>query len=132
MCTGRYDRFSTSTLEFSTDIAAVAPAGYLRLGPLSIFLSLSAGLRGWSPAEHGPSSGPRLVQPGDPRLVRRIAHAVRVPLRLRRDREHRVDERVERLLALGLGRFDHERALHDQREIDGRRVKSVVEEPLRH
>ena len=51
--------------------------------------------------------------------------------RLARDREHRVAERVERLLRLGLGRLDHQRLGHDQREVDRRRVEAVVHQPLR-
>ena len=49
----------------------------------------------------------------------------------RRDREHRLDERVERLLRLGLGRLDHQRLWDDEREVDGRRVEAVVHQPLR-
>ena len=43
---------------------------------------------------------------------------------------HRRDEGVERRLALGLGRLDHQRLRHDQRKIVGRRMKAVVEQPL--
>ena len=41
-----------------------------------------------------------------------------------------VGEGVERLLALGLGRLDHHRFGHDQREVHGRGVVAVVEQPL--
>ena len=50
------------------------------------------------------------------RAVRGLADHRGIGAGLLRDREHRVDELVERLLALGLRRLDHERALHDQRE----------------
>src|SRR5262245_4178675 len=114
MWTGKYDRLSTRTFEFSTDMAAVAGARYRRPRPLSIFFSLSAGLRSGSPPQDRPASRPGLVEPTEPRVVRRLADARRVLRRLPRDRQHRVDERVERVLALGLGRLDHERALHDE------------------
>ena len=45
-------------------------------------------------------------------------------------RVHDVDEAVERLEALGLGRLDHERLLDDQREVDRRRMDAVVEDRL--
>ena len=47
-----------------------------------------------------------------------------------RDRQHRLAELVERLHRLGLGRLDHQRLGHDQREVDGRRVEVVVHQPL--
>src|SRR5712672_2399064 len=99
MCTGRYDLLSTSTFELRTDIPAVAPAGYRRVGPLSIFLSLSAGLHWRSPTQHGVPRSPRLVQAAEPRVVRRFPHARRVVGGLAGDRDHRLGEGVERLLA---------------------------------
>src|SRR6185369_9807055 len=131
MCTGKYDRLSTRTFELSTDMAAVAGARYRRPRPLSIFFSLSAGLRSRSPPQDGPASGPRLAESAEPRVVGRLADSRRVLRRFLRDRQHRVDERIERILALGLRRLDHQRTLHDQRKIDRRRVEAVVEEPLR-
>src|SRR5512144_438192 len=118
MCTGRYERLSTRTFEFRTDIAAVGRAGYLRPRPVSIFLSLSGSLRLASPAQHGATSGPRLVQPPEPRAVRGVPDLLGRLRRLARDREHRIGEAVKRFLGLRLRRLDHERALHDQREID--------------
>ena len=44
---------------------------------------------------------------------------------------HGLDEGVERLLALGLGRLDQQALRHQQREIRRRRVEAVVEQPLR-
>ena len=64
-------------------------------------------------------------------MVRRLLQQLRLLGRLARDREHRVAERVERLLRLGLGRLDHQRLGDDQREVDRRRVEAVVHEPLR-
>ena len=49
---------------------------------------------------------------------------------LRDDLLKRRDEGIERRLALGLGRLDHQRLRHDQREIVGRRVEAVVEQAL--
>ena len=46
------------------------------------------------------------------------------------DRQHRLGERVQRLLRLGLGGLDHQRLGHDQREVDRRRVEAVVHQPL--
>ena len=45
------------------------------------------------------------------------------------DRDHRLDEPLELGEVFGLGRLDHERAR--DRERHGRRVESVVDEPLR-
>ena len=45
-----------------------------------------------------------------------------VLLRLLEDRADDVHEVVERLLGLGLGRLDHQRLVHEQREVDRRRV----------
>ena len=46
------------------------------------------------------------------------------------DRRDRLRELVERLARLGLGRLDQQRLVHQQREVDGRRVEVVVEQPL--
>ena len=71
-----------------------------------------------------------LVEPPDRPVVRRLLQQLRALRRLARDREHRVAERVERLLRLGLGRLDHQRLGDDQREVDRRRVEAVVHQPL--
>ena len=42
----------------------------------------------------------------------------------------RLGEAVEPLEALALGRLDHQRAVHDQREVDRRRVVAVVDQAL--
>ena len=46
------------------------------------------------------------------------------------DLDHGVDEGVERLLALGLGRLDHHGLGHDQREVDRRRMEAAVDQSL--
>ena len=48
----------------------------------------------------------------------------------REDLRERLGERVERLARLGLGRLDEQRLVDDQREVDRRRVKAVVEQAL--
>ncbi len=63
-------------------------------------------------------------------VVRRGRHELRVCLRFVRDLVHRLDEVVERLLRLRLGRFDHQRFRHNQREVRGRRVNAEVEQAL--
>ena len=55
---------------------------------------------------------------------------LRVLLGLPGDRAHRGDEGVEARLPLGLRRLDHQRAGHDQREVDRRRVEAVVHQAL--
>ena len=75
---------------------------------------------------------PHLVEPLDRPRVRRLVHELRLVGRLTRDREHRVAERVERLLRLRLGRLDHQRLGHDEREVHRRRMEAVVHQPLRH
>ena len=45
-------------------------------------------------------------------------------------RDHGVGKCVERILVLCLGRLNHQRLVHDQREIVCRRVEVVVHEPL--
>ena len=47
-----------------------------------------------------------------------------------RDAEERFGEGVERFFAFRFGRLDHDRFFHREREVDGRRVEAVVEEPL--
>ena len=44
----------------------------------------------------------------------------------------RLGQRLERLEALGLGRLDHERLVHDEREVDRRGVEALLEQPLGH
>ena len=46
------------------------------------------------------------------------------------DRDHRVDEAVERFLALGLGGLDQQALGHQQREVGRRRMEAVVEQAL--
>ena len=41
-------------------------------------------------------------------------------------------EGLQGLGALGLGGLDHECLVHDEREVDGRRVEALLEEPLGH
>ena len=48
------------------------------------------------------------------------------------DGAHRVDEEVEFLAALGLGRFDHDRAGSNQRKRHRRRVESVIDDSFRN
>ena len=44
--------------------------------------------------------------------------------------EERFGEGVERFLAFGFGGLDHDRFFHREREVDGRGVEAVVEQPL--
>src|ERR1017187_1403194 len=71
-----------------------------------------------------------LVQAADRRRVRRVDRYLRVLGRLLEDRGDRLGERVERLLGLGLGRLHHQRLVHEQREVHGRRMIGEVEQPL--
>ena len=63
-------------------------------------------------------------------VVRRLLEQLGALGRIARDLEHRLDELVERLLRLGLGRLDHQRLGDDEREVDRRRVEVVVHQPL--
>ena len=72
-----------------------------------------------------------LVEPLDGPRVRGFVDELRCICRLARDREHRVAEGVERLLRLRLGRLDHQRLGHDEREVHGRWMEPVVHQPLR-
>ena len=87
-------------------------------------------LRPWCGRTAQLARGLDLVEPPHRRLVRRALDQRGVAPRLLGDRPHRGDEGVERRLALGLGRLDHQRFRHDQREIVGRRMEAVVEQPL--
>ena len=49
--------------------------------------------------------------------MRRLLEDRRILGGLACDLAHRLDERVERLLRLGLGRLDHQRLGHDEREV---------------
>jgi hypothetical protein len=62
--------------------------------------------------------------------VRRLVELRGLGRGLARDRQHRVAEVVQPLLRLGLGRLDHQRLGHDQREVDRRRVDPVVHQAL--
>src|SRR3546814_5081792 len=46
------------------------------------------------------------------------------------DRNQRVDERIKRLAILGFGRLDQQAFRDKQREVDRRRVKSIIEQAL--
>ena len=78
-----------------------------------------------------PAVGDHLLQ-----RVRRVREQVVLPVGaalldladLLANRDHRVAEAVELLLRLALGRLDHQRAGH--RERDRRRVEAVVDDPL--
>src|SRR5207244_9921191 len=129
MWIGRYDRLRTRTLVFRTDTFRAAyrrtPAKSTKLRRIPLD-SRAFG----PPAQHRAARRARLIEAGEPRRVRRLAHARGVAACLLCDRKHGVGELVERLLGLGLGRLDHEGALHHQREVDGGRVEAVVEEAL--
>jgi hypothetical protein len=73
---------------------------------------------------------PYLIQPPHRRAVGGFLEQFRLLPRLLRDLDQRVGEGVQRVLALGLGRLDHQRFLDDQREVDGRRMEVVVHQPL--
>ena len=81
--------------------------------------------------DDGALGGLDLVKAPDRPAVRRLLQELRLVLGLVDDREHRLDELVQRLLGLGLGRLDHQRLRDDQREVDRRRVEAVVHQPLR-
>ena len=63
--------------------------------------------------------------------MRRLPEQLGLLGSLARDLQHRLGKGVQRLLGLGLRRLDHQRFGDDQREIDRRRVESVVHQPLR-
>ena len=71
-----------------------------------------------------------LVEPAHGRGVRRALRDLGILDGLCEYRGDRVSEGVERLPGLGLGRLDHQRLLHQQREVHGGRVKAEVEQPL--
>src|SRR6266545_541915 len=90
----------------------------------------ASGVRLRLPAQVRSSRGGRLVQATDRRRPRRLLQLVRRRLGARGDVEHHLREAVERLERLGLGRLDHERLLHDQREVDRGRVDAVIQDRL--
>src|SRR5260370_34650391 len=67
------------------------------------------------------------VPPPERERVGRVLERLRVALRLRVDLFHRGDEFVERLLAFGLGRLDHQRAMNHQGKVDSRWMDPEVE-----
>src|SRR4051794_8330702 len=81
-------------------------------------------------ADDGALGGARLVEPAHRRRVRRVARDLRVLGALAQDVRDGVGEGVERLLRLRLGRLDEQRLVDEQREVDGRRMEAVVEQPL--
>ena len=79
---------------------------------------------------HRPAAGRRLVEATNRGRVRRVAGDLRVALGLGEDLLDRVRQRVEALLGLRLSGLEHQRLVDQQREVDGRRVKAEVEQPL--
>ena len=71
-----------------------------------------------------------IIDTTDWRVVRRSLHQFRVSLGFLRNLVHHVDERVDSLLALVLGRLYHETLVEEQREINRRSMVSVVEQAL--
>src|SRR5262245_61029883 len=69
-----------------------------------------------------------LVGPADLQRVRSLLQECRVLLD---DLQQHIRERVERLLALRLGRLHHQGLGNDQREVHGWRVEAEVQESLR-
>src|SRR6185503_19377574 len=80
--------------------------------------------------EVGPACRGRLVEAPDWRGAWRPLELVGRRLGLLGDAVHDLDEVVQRLERPGLGRLDHQRLLHDQREVDRGRVDAVVEDRL--
>ena len=56
--------------------------------------------------------------------------ALRILFGFFRDRLHGFDELVEGFLRFGFGRLDHQRAFHDQWEVNGRRMEPVIDQHL--
>ncbi len=80
------------------------------------------------------TTGLRAAVTSSTRLVRVVCGAfftsLRIGLDFLGDRDHRVDEQIEFALAFGLGRLDHQRAVHDQREADRVRMEAVIDQAL--
>src|SRR6185436_7537323 len=74
--------------------------------------------------------GADVVQPADRQSIRGALHLRGILFGLALNRNHRLDEPVELLLRLGLGRLDQQALRHEQREVSGRRVEAVIEQPL--
>src|SRR5437667_2052642 len=70
------------------------------------------------PAEDGPARGGHFVHLARPGRVRRGLHKLRIGIYFFGDRDHGLDEMIELLLALRLGRLDHKSAVHDEGEAD--------------
>ena len=131
MWTGRYDRLRTRTLVFRTDALHAAPRRYTGTRPVSILLA-------HHPVARRPDAS--AAPAGAPRASRRDARAgcdaaPSAPCSgsvrgLLGDRQHRRRRTRRASPALGLGGLDHDRALHDQREVDGGGVEPVVQEAL--
>jgi hypothetical protein len=64
--------------------------------------------------------------------MRSAVQLLGILLRLAQDLRHRADERIERLLALGLGGLDQQTLADQQREIRRGRMEAQVEQPLGH
>lgn len=60
-------------------------------------------------AQHRIPRSRHLVKPPHRSAVRRVMEECRVGLRFLGDLQHRIDEAVQRFLALGFGRLDHQR-----------------------
>ena len=82
------------------------------------------------PAEDRFAVGGDFVEAADARGVRRGLDDLGIGTGFLGDGNHRVAEGVEALAALVLGRLDHHRPVHDEREVDGHRVEAVVHQAL--
>src|SRR5262245_58860129 len=119
MWTGRYDRFSTSTLVSRTD-ALTAPET-VHGDPAGVnFASTSpGGIFARTPAQNRSACRARFVETLEPGAMRSRPYRVGIGTGLLRDRQHRRHELVERAPTLRLRGLDHDRALHYQRKVDG-------------
>src|SRR5262249_30771617 len=76
------------------------------------------------PSEHRLTRGGHFIHLAGPRAVGRVSHRLRIFFHFFGYRDHRLDELVDLVLALGLRGLDHERAVNDQRKTYGVGVES--------
>ena len=73
-----------------------------------------------------------VIDPTDRSVVRSSLHDVRICACLLGNYFHHGNKSVDSVLALILCRFNHERLVEKEREIDSRSVIAIVEQAFRH
>ena len=82
------------------------------------------------PSQHRLTCSTDFVNSSDAGVMRGVANQAGFLFRFFRDRRQCIDEQIQFAFALGLGRLDHQRSVHDQRETHRVGMESVIDQTL--